>query len=38
MSEVIADDSEQIKFLDRAGLRGFPWVSAGVLYLISYCW
>ena len=38
MSEVIADDSEQIKFLDRAGLRGFPWVSAGVLYLVSYCW
>ena len=38
MSEVIADDSEQIKFLDRAGLRGFPWVSACVLYLISYCW
>jgi len=38
MSEVIDDDSEQIKFLDRAGLLGFPWVSAGVLYLISYCW
>ena len=38
MSEVIDDDSEQPKFLDRAGLRGFPWVSAGVLYVISYCW
>ena len=38
MSEVIADDSEQIKFLDRAGLRGFPWVSACILYLISYGW
>ena len=38
MSEVIADDSEQIKFLDRAGLRGFPWVSGCVLYLISYGW
>ena len=38
MSELNADVSEQPKFLDRAGLRGFPWVSAGVFYLISYCW
>ena len=38
MSEVIADNSEQIKFLDRAGLRGFPWISAIVLYTISYGW
>ena len=38
MSEIIVGDSEQPKFLDRAGLRGFPWISAGFLYLISYCW
>ena len=38
MSKVIADDSEQIKFLDRAGLRGFPWIPAIVLYTISYGW
>ncbi|MFM8001640.1 MAG: hypothetical protein ACKPAJ_04410, partial [Actinomycetota bacterium] len=25
-------------FLDRAGLQGFPWVSAIVLYTISWGW
>jgi len=38
MSEVIADDSEQKIFLDQAGLRGFPWVPAIILYTISYGW
>jgi hypothetical protein len=31
-------EAPQISFLDRAGLRGFPWVPAIVLYTISYGW
>ena len=25
-------------FLDRAGLRGFPWKTAAILYTISWGW
>jgi hypothetical protein len=41
MSDAISEtviEAPQISFLDRAGLRGFPWVSAIVLYTISYGW
>ena len=41
MSEAISEtviEAPQNKFLDRAGLRGFPWVPAIVLYTISYGW
>jgi len=41
MSEGISEtviEAPQNKFLDRAGLRGFPWVPAIVLYTISYGW
>ena len=41
MSDAISEtviEAPQISFLDRAGLRGFPWVPAIVLYTISYGW
>ena len=41
MSEAISEtviEAPQNKFLDRAGLCGFPWVPAIVLYTISYGW
>jgi hypothetical protein len=41
MSDAISEtviEAPQNKFLDRAGLRGFPWVPAIVLYTISYGW
>ena len=41
MSDAISEtviEAPQNKFLDRAGLRGFPWVPAVVLYTISYGW
>jgi hypothetical protein len=41
MSDAISEtviEAPQRSFLDRAGLRGFPWVPAIVLYTISYGW
>ena len=41
MSDAISEtviEAPQISFLDRAGLRGFPWVPAIVLYTISWGW
>ena len=41
MSEAISEtviEAPQNKFLDRASLRGFPWVPAIVLYTISWGW
>ena len=41
MSEGISEiviEAPKISLLDRAGLRGFPWVPAVVLYTISYGW
>ena len=34
----VSTPSRLIFFLDRAGLQGFPWVSAIVLYTISWGW
>ena len=38
MSDQMVVDSPKPHFLDRVGLRGFPWVTAFVLYTISYGW
>jgi hypothetical protein len=41
MSDAISEtviEAPKTSFLDRAGLRGFPWVPAIVLYTISYGW
>ena len=40
MSETaFAESGKRLQnFLDRAGLRGFPWVTATILYTISYGW
>ena len=40
MSEIaVAEPGTRLqKFLDRAGLRGFPWKTAIILYTISWCW
>jgi len=38
MSDIAIVDSSKPPFLDRVGLGGFPWVTASVLYTISYGW
>ena len=38
MSDLAADEQPRQHFLDRAGLRGFPWKTAITLYTISYGW
>jgi hypothetical protein len=41
MSEGISEtviEAPQKSFLDRAGLRGFPWKTASILYTISWGW
>ena len=38
MSDLAIVDSSKPPFLDRVGLGGFPWVTASVLYTISYGW
>ena len=38
MSDLATDEQPRQQFLDRAGLRGFPWKTAITLYTISYGW
>ncbi|MFZ9600501.1 MAG: hypothetical protein ACO3AH_06450, partial [Ilumatobacteraceae bacterium] len=40
MSDIaVAESGTRLQnFLDRAGLRGFPWKTATILYTISWGW